>query len=74
MKVWITADSDTTFCLQFQIYSDKVRDNAKRKQDERVVLDLESSYHGRNVISANCYTCHNLALELLKQKKFLMLG
>ena len=43
-------------------------DNDERNQGERVVLDLVSSYRGRNVTTVNFFTCHNLALELLKQK------
>lgn len=68
MKAWIAADSDTAFCLQFQIYLGKVGDNAERNQGERVVLDLVSAYRGRNVTTDNFFTSHNLALELLKQK------
>ncbi|XP_054729359.1 piggyBac transposable element-derived protein 4-like [Anastrepha obliqua] len=67
MKAWIAADSDTAFCLQFQIYLGKVGDNAERNQGERVVLDLVSSYRGRNVTTDNVFTSHNLALELPKQ-------
>ena len=32
MKAWIAADSDTAFCLQFQIYLGKMGDNAERIQ------------------------------------------
>ena len=68
IKIWILADSTTSYCKNLQVYLGKKDGKPEREQGKRVVLDLVSILGpGYGVTTDNFFTSLDLAEELIER-------
>jgi hypothetical protein len=68
IKIWILADSTTSYCKNLQVYLGKKDGKPEREQGKRVVLDLVSILGpGYRVTTDNFFTSLVLAEELIER-------
>jgi len=69
MKIWVMADSETSYCKNLQVYLGKVGGRPEREQGKRVVLDLVRILGpGYGITTDNFFTSMDLAEELIDRK------
>ncbi|XP_031346863.1 piggyBac transposable element-derived protein 4-like [Photinus pyralis] len=69
IKIWVLADSETSYCKNLQVYLGKVGNAPERDQGRRVVLDLVSVLNpGHGITMDNFFTSLELAEELVDKK------
>ncbi|XP_034094537.1 piggyBac transposable element-derived protein 4-like isoform X2 [Gymnodraco acuticeps] len=69
LKIWVTADVETSYAWKCQIYTGKAAGSAaKVGQGKRVVLEMTEGLQGITVTCDHFFTSYALVQELLKRK------
>jgi len=69
LKIWSMCDVSSSYLYNLQVYFGKEGELAEQPQEARVVRDLATPVYrsGRNIITDNFFTSHELAKFLLGQ-------
>ncbi|XP_034085017.1 piggyBac transposable element-derived protein 4-like isoform X2 [Gymnodraco acuticeps] len=69
LKIWVTADVETSYAWKCQIYTGKAAGSAAEVgQGKRVVLEMTEGLQGITVTCDHLFTSYALVQELLKRK------